>query len=417
MNWTGGQLHRHSACPGVLSKTRRQNFAKSRKLTTSRASAQPPPFCGFPDELSKDDTEEIAKANQTTEPGEPSSAKNLSNNRLGILKRRLLQQPDWAAVSVARPLEFRFASVKENGQFARRRKLTDPDQKRLSTNGNPTLPKGFKRRLPISEDIGLGHVKIRIDGQLVGSPSDDTRVLSNDNLSSSSMLLNSEPPVLFQPEIQGSSPVPPWKVSSGGLSLQPSHDHAPLRREEPDIPTKTLEAEYSDPAGYDVLRPVASNIDISNGSPYRSRVEIDRGTTIANYPRNTAGSPLPRRRFTIDDQLLEERMRLDTELISPLQLHPRSSCSLRQAASPSPTLFMSGVSFEPIVSSWLPQPKRTSQHSSPLDSRSLSNNQMKLFQPTVDEVPRSSLSNISLEVTENIGCAVSVKIFGQVVQL
>jgi hypothetical protein len=333
------------------------------------------------------------------------------------LKRRLLQQPDWAAVSVARPLQFRFASVKEIGQFARRRKLTDLDQKRLSMKGNPTLPEGLKRRLPFSEDIGLGHVKIRIDGQLVGSPSDDTRVLNNDNLSSFSMLLDSEPPMLFQPEVQGSSPVPPWNVSSGGPSLQPSHDHAPLRREEPDIPTKTLEAEYSDPAGCDVLRPVASNIEISNGSPYRSRVEIDRGTTMANYPGNTAGSTLPRRRFTIDDQLLEERMRLDTELVSPPQLHPRPSWSLRQAASPSPTLFMAGVSFEPIVSSWLPHPRRTSQHSSPLNSRSLSNNQMKLPQPTVDEVPRSSLSNLSLEVTENIGCAVSVKIFGQAVQL
>lgn len=67
MNWTGGQLRRHSARPGVLSKNQRQNFAKSRQLTSSRASAQPTPFRRFPDGFSKDGTGELAEANQSVQ--------------------------------------------------------------------------------------------------------------------------------------------------------------------------------------------------------------------------------------------------------------------------------------------------------------------------------------------------------------
>ncbi|KAJ6114479.1 hypothetical protein N7486_000257 [Penicillium sp. IBT 16267x] len=263
MNWTGGQLRRHSARPGVLSKTQRQNFAKSRQLTGNRASTQPTPFRGFPDVFPKDGTGETAEVNQTTDSGKPRSAKGLPNNKLGVLKRRLLQQPDWAAVSVARPLEIKFASAEEVGHVAKRRKLTDLDRKRLSAHGNLPLPGCFmshKKRLLSSESIGLGHVKIRIDGQLAGSPSDDTRALPTNISSPHSMLLDSEPPVSFQPDGQGSSPVFPWKVSSGRLSLQPSHNRTSLRLEEPDVPTKTPEAEHSDPAGFQLASTTTANL-------------------------------------------------------------------------------------------------------------------------------------------------------------
>ncbi|KAJ5797510.1 uncharacterized protein N7503_006806, partial [Penicillium pulvis] len=272
MNWTGGQLRRHSARPGVLSKTQRQNFAKSRQLTSSRASAQPTPFRRFPDGCLRDGTGELAEANQATGPGKPRSAKVLPNDRLGVLKRRLLQQPDWAAVSVARPLEIEFPSMEEVGQVARRRKLTDVDRKRLSAHGDLTLPEFYKRRLPSSESFGLGQVKIRIDGRLAGSPSpsDDTQALPTNNPSSYSMLLDSEPPALFQADNPGSSPVFSWKLSSGRLSLQPSHNRAPPRLEEPDIPINTHMVEHSDPADYTPLRDVASKFNLANSSPYCS---------------------------------------------------------------------------------------------------------------------------------------------------
>ncbi|KAJ5909514.1 hypothetical protein N7504_004157, partial [Penicillium tannophilum] len=330
MNWTGGQLRRHSARPGVLSKTQRQNFAKSRQLTSSRASAQPTPFRRFAEGFSKDGTGELAEANhlrdtnlgsftnfRATEAGKPQSAKDLPRDRLGILKRRLLQQPDWAAVSVARPLEIEFPSVEEVGQVAKRRKLTDLDRQRLSAHGDLTIPEFYKRRLPSSESFGLGQVKIRIDGRLAGSPSDDTQALPTNNPSSYSMLLDSEPPALFQADVPGSSPVFPRKVSSGRLSLQPSHNRAPPRLEEPDIPINTHMVERSDHADYSPGRDVASKFNLANSSPYCSRLETNRGTSIAKFSGNTAGSPLPRHRFTIDDQLLQEQMRLNTTLYSP----------------------------------------------------------------------------------------------------
>lgn len=49
MNWTGGQLRRHSARKGILSKTQRKNFAKSRQLVTDRPSHQVISFPSFLD--------------------------------------------------------------------------------------------------------------------------------------------------------------------------------------------------------------------------------------------------------------------------------------------------------------------------------------------------------------------------------
>lgn len=307
--------------------------------------------------------------------------------------------------------------MEEVGQVAKRRKLTDLDRQRLSAHGDLTIPEFYKRRLPSSESFGLGQVKIRIDGRLAGSPSDDTQALPTNNPSSYSMLFDSEPPALFQADIPGSSPVFPRKFSSGRLSLQPSHNRAPPRLAEPDIPINTHMMERSDPADYSPLRDVAPKFNLANSSPNCSRLETNRGTSIAKSSGNTAGSPLPRHRFTIDDQLLQEQMRLNTTLDSPRYPLPRSSCSLRQTSSPLPTLVMADASFEPMTSSWLPQPKRISQPSSPLDSRSPFNIQMRLFQYPVDEVPCSSFSSPSLELTENPACPVSMKIFGQVLQL
>lgn len=332
------------------------------------------------------------------------------------MKRRLLQQPDWAAVAVARPLEIKFASVEEVGRVAKRRKLTDLDRKRLSAHGNLTLPESFishKRRLPSSESIGLGQVKIRIDGRLAGSPSDNTHALPTNNPSSYSILLDSEPPLFFQPDSQASSPVLPWTIPPAQLSLQPSYNGAPTRLEEPEFLPKTPAAEHFGLTGYSSHQTVTSKVS----SPYRSRVETDRGTSIASFSKNTADLPLPRRHFTIDDQLLEGQTRFTITSESSPRLQPRSSRSPRQAPSPSPTLIMAGASFKRMVSSWLPQPQRMSLPKSPLNPHSSFANRIKSFRPTIDEAPCSSSSSLSLEVTETSARPVSVKIFGQVVQL
>lgn len=48
MNWTGGQLRRHSAGQGILSKTQKEGFAKSRQQA-NRLSRQPSTPSGVPD--------------------------------------------------------------------------------------------------------------------------------------------------------------------------------------------------------------------------------------------------------------------------------------------------------------------------------------------------------------------------------
>lgn len=49
MNWTGGQLRRHSARQSILSKTQKQNFAKSRQQASNRVPRQPSTFRRVPD--------------------------------------------------------------------------------------------------------------------------------------------------------------------------------------------------------------------------------------------------------------------------------------------------------------------------------------------------------------------------------
>ncbi|KAJ5623432.1 hypothetical protein N7490_012037 [Penicillium lividum] len=413
MNWTGGQLRRHSARPGALSKAQRHNFAKSRQTINGRSS-QSTPFRGFPKELLKDDHGELAEANLIPELGEPRSPQGLlPNNTLGDLKRQLLEQPDWAAISVARPLEMTFASLEEVRQVGKRRKLTDVDRKRLSTNEDLTLPERFKSsKGKIPEDIDLDHVKVRIDGHLAGSHLDDTQGTINHS-SSYSMLLGSESPAPFHPTQQGSSPTLSWKVAQGRLSLKPRHIAPCL--EEPKTPSKTRAAQHVDPAGYDFLQAVTPKLNLPKSSPCQSQAETDRGTSLASFDGNAPGSPLPRRHFTIDDQLLAEQMRHRVPSESSQRLVAESSFSLRRTPSPSPTLIIADTSSDPMVSSWLPQPQRMLHPSSPLNTRSAFNHRLNVFQ-SPNEVPCSSLSSPSLP-TKNLECPVSVKIFGQVVQM
>lgn len=62
MNWTGGQLRRHSAQKGILTKTQKKNFAKSRQLIDDdRLSRQVISFPSFLDRRGKQ-----AKAEQET---------------------------------------------------------------------------------------------------------------------------------------------------------------------------------------------------------------------------------------------------------------------------------------------------------------------------------------------------------------
>lgn len=89
--------------------------------------------------------------------------------RLETLKRQLLRDSDWAAVSAARPLEITFASPQEAEHFGKRRRLTAGDQKRLSDDhGNrPTLafPKEHYWRESRDTGTALDQIEIKITGQ------------------------------------------------------------------------------------------------------------------------------------------------------------------------------------------------------------------------------------------------------------
>jgi hypothetical protein len=67
MNWTGGQLRRHSDRKGILSQTQRQNFAKSRQRANDLGSRQPvslPGFLDLRDELTVDEGTELVEEKQ-----------------------------------------------------------------------------------------------------------------------------------------------------------------------------------------------------------------------------------------------------------------------------------------------------------------------------------------------------------------
>lgn len=89
-----------------------------------------------------------------------------STLHLDLLKRRLLRDPDWAALSAARPLEVTFASAQDAERFGKRRRLTETDRKRLSaTHGNQrtlAFPRSDDWR---ENENALDRIQIRITGQ------------------------------------------------------------------------------------------------------------------------------------------------------------------------------------------------------------------------------------------------------------
>lgn len=135
----------------------------------------------------------------TEEPAlhETGGQSSLSDD-LTMVKRQLLKEPDWAAVSATRPLELAFTSVEEVERFGKRRKLNDKDRKRLvaANNNGSTF---FERPKPsrrgrhsslvidsIEEDI-----QVRINGRPVAQSNDSSGVAMN-SISSQSMLLDHE---------------------------------------------------------------------------------------------------------------------------------------------------------------------------------------------------------------------------------
>ncbi|KGO73727.1 hypothetical protein PITC_039380 [Penicillium italicum] len=205
MNWTGGQLQRHHNRSGLLTKAQKQNFARAR-LQKGTVIPPPSPFRNFPEvgfkgSSTRDQDEAKTIGNQVTE--EPASRSTggqstHSDNDLTEVKRQLLKEPDWAAVSATRPLEIQFTSVEEVERFGKRRKLNDKDRKRLVAvnNNGSTL---FERSRPLQRgrhsssviDTIEEDIQFEFNGRPVAHSNDSSGVAMN-SMSSQSMLLDHE---------------------------------------------------------------------------------------------------------------------------------------------------------------------------------------------------------------------------------
>ncbi|OQE38529.1 hypothetical protein PENCOP_c008G08136 [Penicillium coprophilum] len=206
MNWTGGQLQRHHNRSGLLTKTQKQNFAKLR-LQRGTVIPPPSPFSNFPDigfkgsSTRQKDEKGETNGNQVT--GEPASyltgdQSSHSGSGLSEVKRQLLKEPDWAAVSVTRPLELAFTPMEEVERFGKRRKLNDKDRKRLVPSNNngsiffewPRHPRRSRNSSSVIDTIEED-ILFEYNGQPVAQSNDRSVAVMN-SMSSQSMLLDHE---------------------------------------------------------------------------------------------------------------------------------------------------------------------------------------------------------------------------------
>ncbi|KAJ5707553.1 hypothetical protein N7488_007354 [Penicillium malachiteum] len=398
MNWTGGRLHRHSR-PGGLSKNQKQKFAKSR-LTRNKTPGETIEFDGFPNlSFSQRDKRDTAEANETGNSSASQAAKDFPSSTAepDSLKRCLLQQSDWAAVSVTRPLNINFTSATESARFGKRRKLTEIDRERLSIrHGDQSLLQGHQFRKnaagTVERESDLGHIQVRIDGHLAGSNLGETQTPTT-HPSSHSMLLDNENENAIS---SFSSSLPAHRGTSQGLasrrlSLAPSHNRRPLRLQEPRNTAGTSVAEYSD----DCLSQIADS-GVSSTDHYPSYTQLERDhASLASIPHVSTGSPLPRpRRFTIDDQFLAEQLQHNPNSGYRSQEQYESSDSPEERSTSLP-LIPTDASFEE-TSSWLAHQERIPS------ARNIQNSRSGNYKsPVVQADPHTMPSSPSLVADEN----------------
>ncbi|KAJ5749332.1 uncharacterized protein N7511_011028 [Penicillium nucicola] len=223
MNWTGGQLQRSNRS-GLLTKAQKQNFARSRSNTKGTAIPPPSPFRNFPDSgpwkgLSASDRgdggAEMNAEHQLVEychhraSLKPEESTCDTRNRLSDIRHKLLKEPDWAAVSATRPLELSFTTTEEVERFGKRRRLNDNDRRRAvaaKSNGSTffEMPKcPWRERQPSSIIDTVEDIHIEINRRPVDLHANNNSGLGMSSLSSQSMLLDHEGPVVSEQEKKG----------------------------------------------------------------------------------------------------------------------------------------------------------------------------------------------------------------------
>lgn len=139
-----------------------------------------------------------------------------NDNDLTDVKRQLLKEPDWAAVSVTRPLELSFTSVEEVERFGKRRKLNDKDRKRLvaaNNNGSTFFerPRSQRRGRNSSSVIDTieEDIHFEINGRPV-APSNDSSGVVMSSMSSQSMLLDHEGSPIMDQDLEKKNQTATW---------------------------------------------------------------------------------------------------------------------------------------------------------------------------------------------------------------
>lgn len=327
------------------------------------------------------------------------------------MKYRLLQEPDWAAVSAARPLAITFAPVEETERFGKRRKLNDKDRKRLSAAyGSQSLPGLLKSRETEALWNGdLDRVKIRINGRPVGMHSSESPGVSASGLSSQSMLLDNEESTSSHRLGMAKDP---WTQGPNRLSLQPSFGRAPPKFGSPLSPFPHTTA-YEDLGSIQrKLTLVPGRRESANTSMEHHRPMISE-RSVTRSP-SALDSPLPtRQHFTIDHQAFaEETGMLQKYVRQPSHEPPRS---LMGTLGASPELLNTDALPDSPASSWLtqPQPQR-------LDASSNSNacRSRAAILTAANESSRSNFPrNPFIDMAESDHCSPTAKVFGQLVQI
>ncbi|KAJ5884793.1 hypothetical protein N7495_009303 [Penicillium taxi] len=338
MNWTGGQLRRHSGPQDTLSKYQRQNFAKSRRSVYERLST---PF------------------HRPSQLPEISLEQEQDHGDMVVLKRRLLQTPDWASVSAAHPLDISFAQEEELEQFGKRRRLNAIDRKRLAvTHDNQPISGLFqsRQRTNFSEEriANTNHIKIRINGHLTKPHSEDSPEITT-HPSSQTMLLDHEESSMPCTPRRGSDKSKtqdPWTQRTNRLSLQLNYSHAPLSLQNLlRIQAQPSAAEKPDAVAQYLSQTDCSTRLMSNSPSHNHQMKSGQFVSSALDSSSMADASQPNSwYFQIDEQNPEEQTEPDTlKSVSP----DRETLLLE---SPTTLNFETMSYLEPT--SWLPQPQQ-----------------------------------------------------------
>lgn len=271
-------------------------------------------------------------------------------------KHRFLQNPDWAAVSLSRPLSIKFAPVEEVERFGKRRRLNDADRQRLSTAYGRPIPALFHsrrkaQRLSSERDVySSGQIQIQIDGQPTGLhlQSNIISEITPSHHSSESIMLGqsiSAPPHSSAHTHQQVKVKSPWQGLDGLRSSLDYPANASRASRAPSTIPETIilqDATFTSPSGISIRDRSFHNMNSQNaGSTQRNRQTLT--------PPGATNPSLPRP-FTIDGQVLTKQRGLDS--YSDTDQH-----DISRSLSLVSTLIAFPLNETQHASSWRPEPR------------------------------------------------------------